>query len=369
MISIKQNQSLMKKTIEWFSLSLTNTNNFKDYFHPMIRVFSFPKQNIFKAKVLDVRTETNQTYSLIIKPSKKWQGFKAGQFIEITLEMDGRYLTRIFSISSAPSYYAKKGMIEVTIKKQNKGTVTPYLDQLFKTTDKISISAAHGEFIVKDPDQPLLFIAAGTGITPIKSMISDLCQSNSNEARDINLIYYARDNIHLFKQDFEFLASTNSNLKVNFINSTIEGRLNQQHLIGNCADYKYRNIYICGPSNMIQTTQELLLKNNINQDQINFEYFGAAPIYDLNIENQGELSFQLSEVKTKTNNQLSLLEQAESSGLKPASSCRMGVCHQCVCKKKQGVVYNRLTNKFSDSGEQDIQLCVSVAIGDVTLEI
>jgi ferredoxin len=153
------------------------------------------------------------------------------------------------------------------------------------------------------------------------------------------------------------------------LNTKVDGRLTIDHLTQLCSDYRSRNVYICGPSAMIGSTKELLIDNNVSKEQIHYEYFGAPPVYDLNIENKGEIFFKQSVIKTATSNKQTLLQLAESSGLKPANGCRMGVCHQCVCKKKQGVIYNTLTNTFSDSGEQDIQICVSIAVGDVTLEL
>ncbi|WP_156499396.1 2Fe-2S iron-sulfur cluster-binding protein, partial [Oleiphilus sp. HI0061] len=64
-----------------------------------------------------------------------------------------------------------------------------------------------------------------------------------------------------------------------------------------------------------------------------------------------------------------LLEISENQGLKPVAGCRMGVCHQCICKKKTGRVFNTRTQQYSDTGEEEIQLCVSVPVGKVELEL
>ena len=64
-----------------------------------------------------------------------------------------------------------------------------------------------------------------------------------------------------------------------------------------------------------------------------------------------------------------LLELAEEEGLTPVSGCRQGICHQCICKKKQGRVYNTKTQEYSDSGPEEIQLCLSVPVGTVELEL
>ena len=64
-----------------------------------------------------------------------------------------------------------------------------------------------------------------------------------------------------------------------------------------------------------------------------------------------------------------LLDVAEQAGLKPVSGCRIGVCHQCICKKESGVVFNTKTGTYSDTGSEDIQLCISVAASDLILDL
>ncbi len=68
------------------------------------------------------------------------------------------------------------------------------------------------------------------------------------------------------------------------------------------------------------------------------------------------------------NNGATLLEQAESAGLTPESGCRMGICHACTCRKTAGEVRDIRTGEIT-SGEEDIQICISVPVGTVTLDI
>ena len=77
----------------------------------------------------------------------------------------------------------------------------------------------------------------------------------------------------------------------------------------------------------------------------------------------------LTELAAELQASHSLLELAEQNGLKPLAGCRVGVCHQCKCTKKSGVVLNTLTGQYSDTGREDIQLCVSVPVNDVVLDV
>jgi len=121
---------------------------------------------------------------------------------------------------------------------------------------------------------------------------------------------------------------------------------------------------------MIQEARKVLNNLGVVKDNIHFEFFGAAPV-ELKDNTQGAVHFQTSD-KVWVNGegpQGNLLEQAEELGLKPVSGCRIGVCHQCICKKQSGVVYNSKTKTYSDTGQEEIQLCVSVPVADVVLAL
>ena len=126
---------------------------------------------------------------------------------------------------------------------------------------------------------------------------------------------------------------------------------------------------ICGPVPMIQEAKACLDKLAVPADQIEFEYFGAAPV-DMPEGASGVVSFAKSGVKyVDENGNQSILDGARAAGLDPLVGCGIGVCHQCICKKKSGVVYNTRTGEYSDSGLGEVQICVSVAQGDVVLDI
>ena len=65
----------------------------------------------------------------------------------------------------------------------------------------------------------------------------------------------------------------------------------------------------------------------------------------------------------------SLLEQAESAGLNPANGCRMGICHTCTRRKSSGVVRNLTSGAVSTAPDEDVQICVSVPVGDVDIAL
>jgi ferredoxin len=64
-----------------------------------------------------------------------------------------------------------------------------------------------------------------------------------------------------------------------------------------------------------------------------------------------------------------LLDQAEDAGLTPESGCRMGICHSCTRRKTSGVVKNLTTGVMSSTEAEDVQICVSVPVGDVDIAL
>lgn len=355
--------------------SLTLTDSIQAYVEPFLQL-AWPmwRAGGYRAKVVAVRNELTDVYSLVLQPGNRWGGFKAGQYIEITVEKNGRRISRFFSISSSPEYYARTGLIELSIKIQYKGRITPWLAN-YKNNNNfnnfISISKAQGNFVLSATSQPQLWIAGGSGITPFRSMLQQLALQSKQH--NIQLLYYTQtaDQV-LFEQELVENASALSNVKVHFFNDPQHGYLSKEHLEQTCQDLSKRQIFICGPTPMIGVARQLVNELGAQKTQIHYEYFGAAPI-DLprDFSHSSLITFQRSALTKEVNNEQpkSLLEVAEEAGLTPVSGCRMGVCHQCVCQKKSGTVLNTLTGQYSDTGAGEVQLCVSVACDDLVLEL
>src|SRR5690606_31583374 len=129
--------------------SLTQHDSFGAYFEPLIQL-ALPmwSTNGYRTRVLEVRSELADVYSLVLKPGRGWGGFYAGQFVQIVAEQNGVLCSRYFSISSSPDHYARTGLIELTIRVQDKGRITPWLRQQFANGGWLRISAAQGDFVL-----------------------------------------------------------------------------------------------------------------------------------------------------------------------------------------------------------------------------
>jgi len=360
------------KAWQWLMGSLTNHNSLAEYFEPIIQLV-LPKwrADLVRTRVHTIRHENQDMYTLVLKPSGKWQDFQAGQYIELTVEKDGAWVSRYFSISSSPAYFARTGLIELSIRIQDKGNITPWLPQALHRGSIVNISQAMGEFTLQPEHQSVCMIAGGSGITPFRAMLQQLSFSQSKQTtQSITLLYYARSSQHfLFKEEFENFEKHHSNFHLKLMDSEMIGNVTSAHIGLQSQLNSHTHFYICGPSPMIMASRKILETLNTKPDHIHYEFFGPEPL-SLDVQSeQTAVLFDRSHKQVDNNKNQTLLELAEANQIKPVSGCRIGVCHQCICQKKSGVVYNTKTKTYSDTGAQEIQLCISVPVNDVVLDL
>ena len=128
-------------------------------------------------------TDTVRTFRFRF-PEWKWVPFKAGQFCMIQVPQEGKVVKKPYSICSAPS---EKGYIDLCIKRVEGGFATNWFWTL-KEGDEITITIPYGGFLIKEPvDYDPVFVATGTGLAPLRSMIKTLLMEGCR--RKILLIF------------------------------------------------------------------------------------------------------------------------------------------------------------------------------------
>jgi ferredoxin-NADP reductase len=350
-------------------MALVNNANIKSYVEPLIQpLFPLWSATDYRAQVKQVRSESKNCYTLVLKPTKKWPGFQSGQYVELQVIKNGAKVSRCFSISSAPEQYVRFGTIELTIRAQDKGRITPWLKQTLNSTSTVGLSAAQGDFVIKDRSRPILMIAGGSGITPFRSYLHN--QEKKSSTQKASLLYYARkQGEHLFDQELERISDGNKNLTAHLISTAETGYFSLKQIKKKFPDNLDYDIYICGPNSMTKEINRLLLSAKVNEKNIHIERFGPVPIDFNMLDKAGTVNFSESRKSAELGSNTNLLALAENNGLQPESGCRMGICHKCSCRKTSGVVYNTLTDSYSDTGQEDIQLCVSIPVGEVTIAL
>jgi ferredoxin-NADP reductase len=339
-------------------------------------MWSLDKSRI-PARISAITAETDDSVSIELSPNGEWTHFLPGQFVQVFIEIDGRQHSRSYSLSN--SAYSRKPRI--TVKAHDDGFVSKYINSHLKVGDRISLSPALGEFVL--PQQipsALLFIAAGSGITPMMAMLETLLEHHHSGA--ITLLYYSRNNARcIFRRRLEDLAKKHTNFSLFLVYSTIStpqtlrGHFSQSHLLSainsenglaeHTGAITLPLTYVCGPEALIdKVSAEYELLGH--SDKLRSERF-KAPTSQARGEASGSIAFKQSQ-HIIDNDGRALLDQAEEAGLNLQSGCRMGICHTCTCLKIRGTVRNISTGELSH-GEEHIRLCVSQALGDVVLSI
>lgn len=372
--SIETFSSSCARLRRFITLSLTNTNSFCLYLKPLFGLFKSqsPCEARLVSRVISLNWISERMYELHLKVNPRaFRNFQAGQFIAVDAVINGRLHTRYFSISSSPGQLKVRGVLSLIISSQQQGVVTSYFARNLKKGDKLFISKPQGEFKLRENTKKKLFIAAGSGISPIFSMLSRLADKYSLQGSE--LIYYTSQKArHVFEKEFARLK--NLGLRVTVMTTGVNGHLCADHLLIPSRDIAFKDTYLCGPGKMISDARALLRQAGANAQRIFSEFFTFSSLpsatgSDSNLAaNSVSLDVSSRQIAIEGDNK-TLLEVIEEAGISVLSGCRAGVCRQCVCKKNKGQVFDLKSQTYSTDEEQTIQLCQSVAVGHVSLDL
>jgi ferredoxin-NADP reductase len=315
-----------------------------------------------RAKVLRVEWECADVFSLYLKPNHLFKGFTPGQHIALQLELNGVRKARYFSLSNTVK---GNGELRLSIKINPTGSVSKAAS-LLKPGQIVRISQASGSFASGPIKRPILLVSAGSGITPMLSLLH--CWSQLTDKPKVVLVHTCQSAGQLIlAQELQTLVHSWPQLQVHTHFSAEQGRISIEQLTDLVPDIADRQTYLCGPTPFMAKIQNYFEQHGLS-DQLEQEYFGQLSFSaDPNAE-QFTVFNASAEASFDAKQGQSLLEAAESAGLKPTHGCRRGICMSCQCKKISGVVMNQLTQIASSNDEEWIQLCVSTPLSNLQLE-
>jgi stearoyl-CoA 9-desaturase NADPH oxidoreductase len=325
-----------------------------------------------RARIVSVFRETRDTVSLCLQPNRNWRGFHAGQFVQLSVRIEGVVHTRSFSLSAAPA----DGPLRITIKAFPGGRVSTWAKYRARIGDVVELSQAMGDFVLPLPaPQQLLFISAGSGITPLMALSEELMASGYGG--ELTFLHYARDEV-IFGDRLAVLARRHANFRLttrlHLPRSTLPAlpRFGQEQLERVAPNWMQCETFLCGPSSLERAALALWGTHGISS-RLRVERFRLPDRLRRSdaarFGGRYRMHFARSGVQFEAHSGASLLEQAERAGLRPAHGCRMGICHTCKCKKLSGSVRNLLTEQVSNEAEETIQLCISTPVSDVVLDL
>lgn len=340
-----------------------------------------------RAEVVESVCETADATTFRLRPNRNWLGARAGQYIRISVELDGVRRTRCYSVSS--SALRSDGLIDITVKTVAGGKVSGPLVAAAYPGMVVTISQAAGDYCLPDQNRPtdwparIVFISGGSGITPNMAMLRTLLDEALHEkkyAAPIDVLHYAPTYADvIFGGELAELAAQHGNLTVRIaltratpVGEDFSGHFCAVHLDALTKDLAAAETWVCGPPALIDAVRAEFAGRDL-ASKLHIERFTAGsfanPVPAPVAEAVGsELRFVRAERFVASDGR-KLLDQAEAAGLQPDSGCRMGICMACKCTKVSGVTKNLVTGELSCEPNDEIQLCVSVPLGDVTLDI
>lgn len=332
-----------------------------------------PEKTWFSARCIRKTQETPDTFSYEFAPvNAQFKPFAAGAHINVRLPAgeNGKIIQRTYTLSSSPKTLPT---FTLTVKRVKEGCVSNWLADHLEPGASLDFTQAAGDFIL--PEQTpgrLLFIAAGSGITPMMSMLRFLSETANKS--EIDCLYYARSPEDIiFHKQLATLSNSMKGLRVNYCVEQanddwfgLSGRINREHFSELEKLSKYE-IYLCGPAPFMAAACQTLKTLGVEEYQIHKEIFAVdmsahALQTQAKVQFSGEHHAQLITKKT-------LLEEAESRGLTIASGCRSGICKTCRCKKVSGETVNLLNGQRSSAANEYILPCVTQALSDTIMEI
>jgi ferredoxin-NADP reductase len=318
-----------------------------------------------RGRVERIEKETESAVTIHIKPGYEWPGHRPGQYLRIGVIVDGVHHWRAYSITSDPGH--PEGWISVTPKLVEEGTVTPELVRRVKPGTVLRLGGVEGDFTLPDPTpEKLLFVSAGSGITPIMSMLRHLARCD--EMNDAVILHSARteDDV-IFGDQLRKLDARHDGLKVHIQKTGEDGRLTPSDLDTLCPDWRDRQAFVSGPSEMLDAMIDHW-EEHCDPERLHLERF--QPKIGGGEEGEGgTIVFKKSGEETECGGGTPILVAGEEAGLELPYGCREGICHTCVGKLCSGKVRDLRNGNVHGSDGETIRTCINAPEGDIEIEL
>jgi ferredoxin-NADP reductase len=323
-----------------------------------------------RAEVTAVRHQTPDSVTLSLRANRVWEGFRAGQFVQVAVEIDGARRTRCYSPASVAGPSRE---LELTVKSHPEGRVSNFLIERADPGMVLALEQADGDFQLPDErPEHVLLISGGSGITPVMSMLRTLCAEGHRGP--VTFLHFAPDPEHaIFRDELEHIAAQHPNVRLvrSYTRAPgtgeADGRFERAQLTRFEPDYARAETFACGPPALLDAVREMWAADEL-EARLHVESFVPPTMAPSSGVAGGSIHFARSGLRIDSTG-ASLLEQAESAGLTPDNGCRMGICHTCSCRKTAGTVKNLATGEVSSDDDEEVQICVSAPIGDVVVEL
>ncbi|MCB0474257.1 MAG: ferredoxin--NADP reductase [Flavobacteriaceae bacterium] len=309
----------------------------------------------YKLSVKEVHKETESSVSVVFdipENLKSEFSFIPGQFINIKKELNGEELHRSYSICSSPN----SNVLRIGIKAVENGAFSVFAVGQLKSGDILEVSPPEGRFVLHADSankKSYLAFAAGSGITPILSMVRSVLETETHST--FVLVYGNKSpEMAMFKSEIDSLAAHyGSQFFIHYMysqtheNDALFGRIDtsiSNYIVKNTyKEISFDDIFLCGPEDMIYNLKDHFLADGFSEEHLHFELFATKtePMHTFDdLTGEAEVTVILDEEETTFSMPRSktILEMALLKGLDAPYSCQGGICSTCLAQVEKGRV-------------------------------
>jgi ferredoxin-NADP reductase len=319
-----------------------------------------------RGRVESVEREAGDAVTVLIRPGWDWIGHRPGQYLRVGLDIDGKRHWRAYSLTSEPD--RPDGFISVTPKLVEAGVVTPYVNRRLRPGALVFLGGVEGQFVLPEPLPPrLLFISAGSGITPIMSMLRDLARRDA--LGDVVLLHSARTpDAVTFGDELRALAARHDGFRLHEQHTGEHGRIGPGDLDRLCPDWREREAFASGPGELLDALAEHWDRHG-EPDRLRMERFQPVIGGPGGEGEGGTIRFTASAAEAEADGGTPILVAGEDAGLELPYGCRMGICHTCVGRLRSGSIRDLRSGAVSSPRGELVRTCIHAPEGPVEVEL
>jgi ferredoxin-NADP reductase len=315
-----------------------------------------------RGRIVAIHPETRDAVSLVIKPGRGWRSHTPGQYIRIGVDVDGVRQWRAYSLTSDTE--RADGCIAITVKAIPDGKVSNHLVRRATVGTIVQLDHAAGDFTLPAAaPAKILFLTAGSGITPVMGMLRNMV-----EHTDVVVVHSAPtpDDV-IFAGELRMLARQ-GRIRLIEKHTDTDGMLSAAELSDLVSDLPERETWACGPTGMLDALEQHWNDNGI-PERLHTERFRPTVV---TAGEGGVVTFSKSATTLDVSGDQTLLDAGEAAGVLMPSGCRMGICFGCVAPLRQGAVRDLRNGDVTTAAPGDgvlIQTCVSAAAGTCDIDL
>ena len=319
-----------------------------------------------RGRIERIEREAGNAVTVLIRPGYEWPGHQPGQYLRIGVVVDGVHHWRAYSLTTERE--RPDGLIGITPKLVDSGKVSPYLVHRARPGDIVRLGGVEGTFVLPDPlPERMLFISAGSGITPIMSMLRSLDQAEAID--DAVHVHSARTaDAVIFGEQLRDLDERRPGYRLHLRLTGEAGRVSPSHLDKLCPDWRERHAFASGPGEMLDALVRHWQEEG-NPELLAMERFQPVIGGEAVAGEGGTIRFTKSGIETSSDGGTPILVAGEEAGAELPFGCRMGICRTCIGRLCSGEVRDLRTGEVYGQEDEMVRTCVNAPEGDVEIAL